>query len=345
MAESLDANGVYQFPTEAEYRKKPEAMEPEFVCLEARSLTREQYRSQLMGMSKHLKIAGIASIVWGSINGGLLQKSIESQGRTDPQTPAEIATLVLASLLLAEGVVLLIRRRPKQLVLDGLMLCLLGIFNLVFNVGVNLLMAIGAMQIMWGVKSFLYYMKITPVWSAAIASLDTRAADRAYILERKIKGLSTTPVETTPWSPPAESLPICPKCGLQATPVRFFNHWKNIMYLVLCCYPLGFPGYFFWKRGSGRFACGRCGRPFHYSELHPSPQPIPKGHWCCPVCGQVQEGERFFKSSLMRRLLILGFVMNVIPGYVFWLVARKRIRCLGCQHSSSPTDLTATETS
>ena len=356
VAESLGANGVYQFPTEAEYRKKPEAMEAEFVCLEGSYLTREQYRSQLTGMSKHLKSAGIASIVWALINGVLLQMSIESQGRTDPQTPAEIATIALVGLLLTEGVVLLIRRRPKQLVLDGLMLCLIGIFNLVFNAAFSFWMALGGMQIIWGVKSFLYYRKIMPVWSAAMAALDTRAADRAYILERHIKGLSTAAMETTPWSPPAASgktaaataydasLPICPRCGLQATPVRFFNHWKNIMYLVLCCYPIGFPGYFFWKRGSGRYACSRCGRPFHYSELHPVPQPIPKGHWCCPVCGQVQEGERFFSSSLMRGLLILGFVY-VIPGLVFWHVAKKRLRCLGCRHSSSPTDLTATETS
>ena len=357
MAERLGANGVYQLPTEAEYLRKPEAMEPEFVCLKAGSLTREQYRSQLTGMSKHLKIAGIGSIVGALINGGLLQMSIESQGRTDPRTPAEIATVVLVSLLLTEGVVLLIRRRPKQLVLDGLMLCLIGIFNLVFNVAVSFWMALGGMQIIWGVKSFLYYRRIMPVWSAAMAALDTRAADRAYILERHIKGLSTAPVETTPWSPAAasgktaapmtydESPPICPRCGLQATPVRFFNHWKNIMYLILCCYPIGFPGYFFWKRGSERFACSRCGRPFHYSELHPAAQAIPKGRWRCPVCGQVQEGERFFKSSLMRGLRIFGFVMGVIPGLVFWLVARQRIRCLGCRHSSSPTDLNATETS
>jgi hypothetical protein len=53
----------------------------------------------------------------------------------------------------------------------------------------------------------------------------------------------------------------------------------------------------------------------------------------CPRCRSEQRAERFFASRKMRILLIISFIHPVI-GLLFWLLARRMIRCGGCGKSS-----------
>jgi len=232
-------------------------------------------------MSKHLKQQGIASIVCGALNGVLLLEGVERDGRsTDNMTFVENLILMFFTVLIVEGVVLLFRRRPKMLLYDAVVFFIVGILNVVFNdprgQPGTFLVALGIAQMGLGVRSIVYYFKVIGPWKAALAALDTGAGDRAYVLDRQLRGIATESTEHAPWQqtqskqetgqerPHAEDLPVCARCGLRATPVPYFNHWKGILWLCLLGILYVYPGYVFWKRNSKRFVCRRCGHAFTF---------------------------------------------------------------------------------
>ena len=115
---------------------------------------------------------------------------------------SELVFLILSYALIAEGIVLLVRRRPGMFVLDGMTLCALGIANigtgLISTAGVSYLgrepihfgfaIGLGLLQIFWGCGCFFKYRKVKQIWQVVIESLDAAGANRERILERQIMG-------------------------------------------------------------------------------------------------------------------------------------------------------------
>ena len=105
-----------------------------------------------------LRGAGIGSIVFGVIAIGLGAYSIQ-------ENPVNAILLLLGVLLLAEGIWIVTAPSPAGMVVDGVALLLLGLWNLFVSLAnmsagagrPGAFVALGAFQIFWGIQSFRRY--------------------------------------------------------------------------------------------------------------------------------------------------------------------------------------------
>ncbi|MEK7241240.1 MAG: hypothetical protein AAB048_00520, partial [Planctomycetota bacterium] len=104
---------------------------------------------------RRLKWAAIGSIVFGII-------AIVMGVTTAGENPLNIGLAVIGGLLFAEGIWLLLTLRPVGLIVDGIMLCILGvwiIFISIYNMtqgsgGISpIFIPLGIFQIYWGVQN------------------------------------------------------------------------------------------------------------------------------------------------------------------------------------------------
>lgn len=108
---------------------------------------------------RRLKWAAIGSIVFGII-------AIVMGVATAGENPLNIGLAVIGGLLFAEGIWLLLTLRPVGLIVDGIMLCILGvwiIFISIYNMtqgagGISpIFIPLGIFQIYWGVQNIFRY--------------------------------------------------------------------------------------------------------------------------------------------------------------------------------------------
>ena len=111
---------------------------------------------------RRLKWAAIGSIVFGII-------AIVMGVATAGENPLNIGLAVIGGLLFAEGIWLLLTLRPVGLIVDGIMLCILGvwiIFISIYNMtqgsgGISpIFIPLGIFQIYWGVQNIFRYRSL-----------------------------------------------------------------------------------------------------------------------------------------------------------------------------------------
>lgn len=117
-----------------------------------------QRAADFRSVRKRLKPAAIGSILFGVIAIGLGMASLEESALN--------AFLVLLGLfLLGEGIWLLVQPTPVGMIVDGVALCLIGLWNLLVTIanmqsgagGFRGFAALGVFQIIWGIQSFRRY--------------------------------------------------------------------------------------------------------------------------------------------------------------------------------------------
>lgn len=111
---------------------------------------------------RRLKWAAIGSIVFGII-------AIVMGVATAGENPLNIGLAVIGGLLFAEGIWLLLTLRLVGLIVDGIMLCILGvwiIFISIYNMtqgsgGISpIFIPLGIFQIYWGVQNIFRYRSL-----------------------------------------------------------------------------------------------------------------------------------------------------------------------------------------
>lgn len=117
-----------------------------------------QRAADFRSVRKRLKPAAIGSIIFGVIAVGLGVASLEDSS-------LNALLVLLGFFLLGEGIWLLVQPTPVGMIVDGIALCLLGVWNILVTVanmqsgagGPRFFAALGIFQIIWGVQSFRRY--------------------------------------------------------------------------------------------------------------------------------------------------------------------------------------------
>ncbi len=126
---------------------------------------------QTAQMYKRLKSGGIGSIIFGII---AIAFGLASAG----QNPINAGLAVIGLFLLAEGIWLLASPQPIGLIVDGIALCVLGIWNMMITIyntshagGGGGFAILGIMQIVWGIQSFRHYHQLKLIAPPAVSTV------------------------------------------------------------------------------------------------------------------------------------------------------------------------------
>lgn len=113
---------------------------------------------------KGFKWAAIGSIIFGLIAMGTGFGSIEF-------SPLNAILGLIGTFLLVEGIWLIRTSNPKGMIVDGIALCILGIWNIIITFinaaagasGTTFFAVLGVFQIIWGIQSFRRYRRFSGV--------------------------------------------------------------------------------------------------------------------------------------------------------------------------------------
>ncbi|HHS13606.1 MAG TPA: hypothetical protein ENN03_07525 [bacterium] len=138
---------------------------------------------------KQLKTGGIGSVIFGVIN-------IVLGVITAAENPVNAVLAVFGLILLIEGIWLLVSPKPSGLIIDGLVLGMLGIWNILITIqnisaggGTGSFLVYGIAQIFWGIQSYRRYIKLKQIAPERFKAKETEAAVRKTIDDRSFHSL------------------------------------------------------------------------------------------------------------------------------------------------------------
>lgn len=133
-------------------------------------------------LRKHLKGAAIGSIIFGlvAIVWGLV--SIE-------ENPINAGLVLIGAFLLGEGIWLIRSPRPSGVIVDGIALCILGMWNIVVGIAgvARWAVMLGIFQIIWGIKSFGQYHRFSYLSSQKPSEQSLKQVEEIVKSVRKTK--------------------------------------------------------------------------------------------------------------------------------------------------------------
>jgi len=123
-------------------------------------------------LRKNLKGAAIGSIIFGviAIGMGLVFMS---------EDPINVVLVFIGVFLLGEGIWLIRSPKPRGMIVDGIALCILGIWNIFVAITgeVGGLVVLGFFQIIWGIQSFRRYRRFSGMSSQKPSKESLRQVD------------------------------------------------------------------------------------------------------------------------------------------------------------------------
>ncbi|MEW6365855.1 MAG: hypothetical protein AB1714_14595 [Acidobacteriota bacterium] len=124
-------------------------------------------------LRSHLRAAGIGSILFGVI-------AVLLGGSSLGEVPINAILLVLGFLLIGEGIWVLVAPSPAGMIFDGIVLILVGLWNLVVTAysaqapgsGPAGFAVLGVMQVVWGFQSMLRYRRYAHLGGQRLSAED-----------------------------------------------------------------------------------------------------------------------------------------------------------------------------
>ena len=107
-------------------------------------------------LRKKLKGGGIGSIFFGVVAIGMGIAFME-------ESPVNMILVLIGVSLLIEGIWIIRAPSPKGMIIDGIAMCIIGIWNIVVGIAgaARWAVILGLFQIYWGVKSFGQYQRFS----------------------------------------------------------------------------------------------------------------------------------------------------------------------------------------
>jgi len=123
-------------------------------------------------LRKSLKGAAIGSIIFGVIAIGMGLAFMS-------EDPINVVLVFIGVFLLVEGIWLIRSPSPRGMIVDGIALCILGIWNIFIAIAGELrgFVVLGFFQIIWGVQSFRRYRRFSGISSQKPSKESLRQVD------------------------------------------------------------------------------------------------------------------------------------------------------------------------